>query len=120
MKEPVTKGMSGAEKYLATAMDGRKYLLRLSQIEQYERKSAEYGMMEIACKNGVNVSKPFEFGLYQNERIYQLTQWCAMALYAAYGVLSALCECGGGESERAYALKKIQSLAQRLSVYTPV
>lgn len=76
LKEPVKKGMSGDEKYLVTAPDGRRFLLRLSPIEQYERKSAEYGMMETAYKNGVNVSKPFEFGLYQNERIYQLTQWC--------------------------------------------
>ncbi|MDR0248826.1 MAG: hypothetical protein LBI44_04095 [Oscillospiraceae bacterium] len=43
--EPIGKGWSEDKKYCVTAADGAKYLLRVSDISEYDRKKAEYEMM---------------------------------------------------------------------------
>ncbi|MDD4492959.1 MAG: hypothetical protein PHV32_01190 [Eubacteriales bacterium] len=44
-KEPIAKGWSGNKKYCATTADGTKYLLRISPMEQYDKKKNEFEMM---------------------------------------------------------------------------
>lgn len=44
-KELIDKGWSGDKKYCVTDEKGNKFLLRVSPIEQYERKKSEYELM---------------------------------------------------------------------------
>ena len=44
-KEIINKGWSGDKKYCVTTDKGEKFLLRVSPIEQYERKKTEFELM---------------------------------------------------------------------------
>lgn len=72
---PIPKGMSSDDKYCITLGDGRKCLLRISDISDLKRKTLEFQMMKTAFENGISVSAPYEFGNYQDNKIYQLTEW---------------------------------------------
>ena len=72
---PVRAGMSSDGKYDVTLTDGRRCMLRISPDNQFERKKAEYGMLETAWRYGIPVSCPYEFGRTVDGKIYQLTQW---------------------------------------------
>lgn len=86
---PIHKGMSSDQKYRVTLDDGRKCLLRLSSVDQFERKQAEYIMMRAAFENGIRVSTPYAFDVIDNETVYQLTEWLnghdLETLIATYG-----------------------------------
>lgn len=71
---PITKGWSSDKKYLVTKKDGRKYLLRISPIEQYDRKKVEFEMMQRAMALGVPMCQPIEFGIC-DEGVYSLQSW---------------------------------------------
>ncbi|MDF2588525.1 MAG: putative phosphotransferase [Anaerocolumna sp.] len=71
---PITKGWSSDTKYLVTKKDGRKYLLRISPIEQYDRKKVEFEMMQRAMALGVPMCQPIEFGIC-DEGVYSLQSW---------------------------------------------
>lgn len=73
-KEPITKGWSGDKKYCVTTADGRKYLLRVSPPEQYERKKNEFDMMKRVAALGVPMCQPIEFGTC-DEGVYSLQSW---------------------------------------------
>ena len=74
--EPITKGWSGDKKYCVETADGRRMLLRVSDISELERKKAEYGMMERVYNLGVLTPKPIEFGLCNdNQSVYSLSGW---------------------------------------------
>lgn len=72
--EPITKGWSGDKKYCVTSANGTKYLLRISPIEQYERKKAEFEMMQRVASLGVPMCQPIEFGIC-DEGVYSLQSW---------------------------------------------
>ena len=61
-KTPVEKGWSGDKKYCAVTADGTKYLLRVSPIEQYERKKSEFELMQRVEALGVPMCEALEFG----------------------------------------------------------
>ena len=44
--EPVNKGWSSDKKYYIEAAEGKKLLLRVADISQYDRKKAEFEMMK--------------------------------------------------------------------------
>ena len=73
-KEPIDKGWSGDKKYCVTDMKGMKFLLRVSPIEQYERKKSEYEYMRRAAALGVPMCKPLEFGTFE-EGVYSVQTW---------------------------------------------
>ena len=64
-KEPINKGWSGDKKYCVTDENGTRYLLRVSPIEQYERKKSEYELMSQVAALGVPMCRPLEFGILQ-------------------------------------------------------
>lgn len=70
----IVKGWSGDKKYCATTPDGKKYLLRISKIEQQERKRAEFEMMQCVEALGVPMCKPIAFGTC-DEGVYSLQSW---------------------------------------------
>ncbi len=73
-KEPIAKGWSGDQKYCVTSEDGTKYLLRISPLEQYERKKNEFERMQCAAALGIPMCLPVEFGTCK-EGIYSLQSW---------------------------------------------
>ena len=62
-KELITKGWSSDKKYCVTDECGIQYLLRLSDISQYDEKKIEFQMMEKVASLGVPMCKPIEFGI---------------------------------------------------------
>jgi len=61
-KEPINKGWSSDKKYCVTDNDGKKYLLRVSDISQLETKKSESEMMKKVAAKGVPMCLPLEFG----------------------------------------------------------
>ena len=74
--EPIYKGQSNDEKYYIETVDGKRLLLRVTDIKEYERKKAEYGMMERVYKLGVLTPTPYDFGLCdEGKKVYSLSGW---------------------------------------------
>lgn len=73
-KEPINKGWSDDNKYCVTDENGKKYLLRVSVIEQYDSKKAEFDMMKKVSSLGVPMCLPLEFGIC-DEGVYSLQSW---------------------------------------------
>ena len=70
-KEPINKGWSGDKKYCVTNDKGEKFLLRVSPIEQYDRKKSEFELMGKVAALGVPMCKPLEFGT-SDEGVYSI------------------------------------------------
>lgn len=45
-KEPINKGWSKDKKYFVTDENGNRYLLRVSDIAEYDKKQSEFNMMK--------------------------------------------------------------------------
>jgi len=74
--EPIEKGWSEDKKYYVETADGQRMLLRISDVSEFDRKKAEYGMMERVYKLGIITSQPFGFGLCDGGKsVYSLSGW---------------------------------------------
>ncbi len=73
-KIPIDKGWSGDQKYCICTGDGHKYLLRISPMEQLERKRREYENMGKVAGLGIPMCLPVEFGSCQ-EGVYTILSW---------------------------------------------
>ena len=73
-KEQIHEGWSEDRKYCALEEDGTRYLLRVSPIEQYEEKQAEFRMMEQAAALGIPMCLPLELGVREGE-VYSVQSW---------------------------------------------
>lgn len=75
--EPVNKGYSSDKKYYIETTDGRKLLLRVSDISEYDKKRIEFEMMKQIVALGVPMSQPIDFGTCsQGKSVYSLFTWC--------------------------------------------
>ena len=75
--EPVNKGWSSDKKYYIEAADGRRLLLRVADIFEYDRKKTEFEMMKQVPALGVSMSQPVDFGICDNgTSVYSLLTWC--------------------------------------------
>jgi aminoglycoside phosphotransferase (APT) family kinase protein len=75
--EPVNKGRSTDKKYYIDDIDGRRLLLRVADISEYERKKIEFEMMKKVSALGISMSHPLEFGICDNGKsVYLLLTWC--------------------------------------------
>ena len=75
--EPINKGVSGDDKYFVETTEGQHFLLRISDIESYERKKTMYDMMGRIASLGVSMSRPVDFGVCNGgKKEYQLLSWC--------------------------------------------
>lgn len=52
-KEPINKGWSSDKKYCVTDKNGTRYLLRVSDIAEYDKKKTEFEMMKQVSALGV-------------------------------------------------------------------
>lgn len=75
--EPVNKGWSSDKKYYIETVDGRKLLLRVADISEYDRKKAEFERMQQVAALGVPMSQPVDFGTCDNGKsVYSMLTWC--------------------------------------------
>lgn len=73
-KEPINKGWSSDKKYCVTNENGEKYLFRVSDISEYEKKLSEFNMMKQVSSLGVPMCQPIEFGVC-DEGVYSIQSW---------------------------------------------
>ena len=73
-RDPIDKGWSGDKKYCVTTEDGTKYLLRVSAVEQYDKKKHEYEMMKRVAALGVPMCQPIESGVCE-DGVYCVQSW---------------------------------------------
>lgn len=71
---PIDKGWSGDQKFRAVADDSQTYLLRISSIDQLDRKSREYDKMKELEQLGIPMCLPLEFGICE-EGVYSIQSW---------------------------------------------
>lgn len=72
----IAKGLSYDEKYYIETLDGKRMLLRLTDIKEFDRKKAEYGMLERVYELGVLTPEPYAFGLCgRGKKVYSLSGW---------------------------------------------
>ena len=75
--ESVNKGWSSDKKYYIETAEGRRLLLRVTDISEYDRKKAEYKMMKKVVSIGIPMSQPLDFGTCDNGKsVYSLLTWC--------------------------------------------
>ena len=58
----IEKGWSHEQKYKVTNDQGESFLLRITPIEQYEYKKAEFENMKMISELGIPMCQPIEFG----------------------------------------------------------
>lgn len=74
--EFIEKGWSADKKYYIETDDGRKLVIRLGDISQYEKKKTEYEMMILISKLGIEMSQPIDFGTCASGKmIFILVSW---------------------------------------------
>jgi aminoglycoside phosphotransferase (APT) family kinase protein len=69
----IEKGWSNDRKFFVENTDGRCFL-RISSIDNYERKKMEFAMMQKLCKLNIPMCRPIKFGKIENE-VYVLLSW---------------------------------------------
>ena len=73
-KEPINKGWSDDKKYCAVDENGARYLLRVSDISQYDAKLSEFNMMKRLSSLEIPMCMPVEFGICE-EGVYSVQSW---------------------------------------------
>ncbi|MCL2004441.1 MAG: phosphotransferase [Oscillospiraceae bacterium] len=74
--EPIHKGWSGDQKYCIETAGGKRLLLRVADMAQYDRKKREYEMMKRVAELGVPMQQPVDFGASgSGEKVYVLLTW---------------------------------------------
>ena len=74
--EAIRKGWSEEEKYYIEDRNGRKFLLRLSEISQKERREREYLNLKKLENLEINTQRPLEFGICnKGDSVYTLLTW---------------------------------------------
>lgn len=74
IKEPINKGWSSDKKYCVIDKNGTRYLLRVSDITEYDKKQLEFNMMKQVSALGVSMCQPIEFGVC-DEGVYSIQSW---------------------------------------------
>ena len=59
--EPINEGLSSDKKYYIETVDGQRLLLRVSDIERYEHKKAEFERMKHMDAHDIPMSRPVDF-----------------------------------------------------------
>ncbi|MBQ3229489.1 MAG: phosphotransferase [Clostridia bacterium] len=73
-KEPISKGWSSDKKYCVKNESGTRFLLRVSDISQYDKKHSEFEMMNKVASLGVPMCLPIEFGVCE-DGVYSIQSW---------------------------------------------
>lgn len=74
--EPINKGWSSDKKYYVENKDGEQFLLRISDVDEYDEKKSEFNIMKKIATSGINMSIPIDFGICNNGKsVYQILTW---------------------------------------------
>ncbi len=73
-KKPIFEGWSNDKKYCITDEKGERFLLRISDIAQYDAKQSEFRMMQRVASLGIPMCLPIEFGICE-EGVYSIQSW---------------------------------------------
>ncbi|MCH5183601.1 MAG: phosphotransferase family protein [Oscillospiraceae bacterium] len=73
-KEPIHKGWSSDKKYCVTEENGKRYLLRISDLKEQDAKQTEFQMLQQVANLGVPMCEPVAFGVCE-EGVYSLQTW---------------------------------------------
>ena len=73
-REPILEGWSSDKKYCITDEKGARFLLRISDITQYDTKQSEFMMMQRVAALGIPMCLPIEFGICE-EGVYSIQSW---------------------------------------------
>lgn len=73
-KEPINKGWVKDKKYYVTDENGNRYLLRVSDIAEYDKKQLGFNMMKQVASFGVPMCQPIEFGTC-DEGVDSIQSW---------------------------------------------
>lgn len=73
-KTPILKGWSEDRKYCVRDANGTRYLLRISDLSQYDTKKLEFDMMKQVASTGIPMCQPIEFGICE-EGVFSLQSW---------------------------------------------
>ena len=111
-KEEILKGWSGDKKYCVQEENGKRYLLRVCDPAQYERKRSEFEKMQQVAALGVPMCLPLEFGVCE-EGVYSLQSWIDGV--DAEEVMSTY----SGEQQYAYGLEAGRILKKIHSIPAP-
>ncbi len=72
----ITKGMSGDRKYYIETNEGKKLLLRITDVANYEIKKRDYEFLLGLNNAGLPVSKAVDFGMCEGgNSVYMLLEW---------------------------------------------
>ena len=72
----ISKGMSGDRKYYIETRDGKKLLLRITEVSNYETKKKDYDFLLSLNKAGLPVPKAIDFGrCEEGNSVYMLLEW---------------------------------------------
>lgn len=110
--EPIDKGWSSDKKYVATAPNGEKFMLRISGAEKLEAKKLEFEMMKRVEGLGVPMCRPIETGMCA-QGVYSLQGWIEGA--DLYDVIDGF----DPEKRYAYGLEAGRMLAKIHSIAAP-
>lgn len=73
----INKGWSSDKKYFIENTIGEHFLLRISNISEYDTKKTEFDLMKRMLTTGIKMSEPVDFGICNNgKNVYQLLTWC--------------------------------------------
>ncbi|WP_306007816.1 aminoglycoside phosphotransferase family protein [Bacillus sp. MMSF_3353] len=70
--EEISKGFSPDKKYIVTTIDDEKYLLRIGDIQEYERRKIEFQILNEMVKRNVQAQRPIEIGILEEEGVYSI------------------------------------------------
>lgn len=74
--QKIDKGMSGDEKYYIETAESERLLLRIADIEEFERRQSEYERAKSMYALGVPMSAPIDFGICSHgKNVYTLLSW---------------------------------------------
>lgn len=74
--EAINKGWSSDKKYYVETKNGKRLLLRISDISEYENKKSEFDIMKKIATVGINMSIPLDFGVCnKGKSVYQILTW---------------------------------------------
>ena len=72
----ISKGMSGDRKYYIETRDGKKLLLRITDISNYDTKKKDYDFLLSVNKADLPVPKAIDFGVCEDgDSVYMLLEW---------------------------------------------
>lgn len=73
-KTPILEGWSEDKKYCITNEEGERFLLRVTDIAQFDKKQAEFNNMQRVAALGIPMCVPIEFGTCA-EGVYAIHSW---------------------------------------------